>query len=84
MIHELFFIFFNKLGLYGPGPLVHRENFLTHMIRDQAVPEQGQFKLSIDGDLGLQQDVARRVTDHDLIGTWDDLPALAEYVPVGE
>ncbi len=40
--------------------------------------------LSINGDLGLQEDVARGVAEHDLVGAGDDLPAVAEYVPVGK
>ena len=33
MLHELFLFFLHRLGIYGPGPLIHSENFLTHMIR---------------------------------------------------
>jgi len=46
--------------------------------------QQGQFKLSVDGDLGLQEYVAGGVANHDLVGAGDDLPAGAEDVPVGE
>lgn len=40
--------------------------------------------VSIDGDLGLQEDVPGGVAHHDLVGAGDDLPAVAEDVPVGE
>ena len=41
-------------------------------------------KLSIDSDLGLQEDVAGGVAEHDLVGAGDHFPAVAEDVPVGE
>ena len=34
--------------------------------------------------MGLQEDVARGVAEHDLVGAWDDLPAVAEDVPIGK
>ena len=40
--------------------------------------------LLINRDLCLQEDVARRVTDHDLVGAGSDAPAVADYIPVGE
>lgn len=46
--------------------------------------EQRMNGLSVDSDLGLQQDVARGVAEHDLVGAGDDLPAVAEDIPVGE